>query len=91
MRMVLRQQRRWGDAATQAAARAEAARLGLTNARRDKVDYAAVFIARVGEAKHPLGIVQDEQDGVQHRWAAVSGCCGLTFHLLGAGCSCLAG
>lgn len=67
MRMVLRQQRRHGDAAEQAAAREEIVRRGFTNARSVKVDHAAVFIARVGEGKDPRGVVQVEQDGVEHR------------------------
>ncbi|WIA36441.1 hypothetical protein OEZ86_007748 [Tetradesmus obliquus] len=77
MRMVLWQQRRHGDAAEQAAVREEIVRRGFTNARSVKVDHAAVFIARVGESKDPRGVVQVEQDGVEHR--AVRMFCGFTL------------
>jgi hypothetical protein len=66
VRMVLRQQRRWGDAAMRARARADTIRLQLRNKKLDKVDYAAVFIARVGE-NNPEGIVHEEMNGVLQR------------------------
>jgi hypothetical protein len=71
--MILRRQRRWGDAALRSKAKAETIRLGLQSTKRfDKIDCAAVFIARVGETKHPLGIVQQEVDSEMHRWVSRS-------------------
>jgi hypothetical protein len=71
-RMILRRERRWGNAEAKAIARSEANRLGLTNVKKDKTDYAAVFLARVGETKRPQGIVQNKQDGVETRCVSSS-------------------
>jgi hypothetical protein len=72
-RMLRRRQRRWGDAALRSKAKAETIRLGLQSTKRfDKIDCAAVFIARVGETKHPLGIVQEERDSAVQRWVSSS-------------------